>query len=360
MNARLDLRHRPLLTALLALVAAVAPTAFAAIGEAPSTILDALKSYQPSATEQGYTAGDGFHFSVASASGVATGVSGEGTLDDANVRLMADLLGAASGYGQAIAGPVAQFLRTQLAGFVGQGEVGVGVEEYVLHLTVTGAAPFHLSFRFGPQTVDPSLFPPASHSLGPADASHVIRIFSDFECPFCKRFAEDTMPALKVMMVARHDVRLEFHDYPLQSIHPNAMSAAEAAECVTAANDPAAFWTYHDALFAQQSSWAQLPDPVASLVGIAAAAGLKTGGVAACIREGTYQGRVEKAYRAAAADLHLDGTPTLFVDNLKVGDYTKLDSFTRLLALSDALRASSQAGGQAGGGSAPSAGGSGR
>jgi len=348
-------RLRRLLPPLVAALAALLPVAFASIGEAPSTIMDALKSYQPAPADGGFTAASGFHFQVDSASNIAVAVSGKGSLNDANVRFAGDLIGAATGYGQGIAGPAAQFFRTQAANYAGKGPTAVGVEEYVLHLTVTGQAPYDVSFTLQPQTVDPSLFPATDHSYGPKDAKHVVRIFSDFECPFCKRFAEDVMPQLKTVLLGKGDVRVEFHYFPLKSIHPNAMSAAEAAECVTAANDPAAFWTYHDALFASQSDWAALQDPVDALVKVAADAGLKTDGVATCIRDGTYSNTVEKAYQAATQGLQLSGTPTIFVDDLKVGDYTKLASFTRLFTLSDALRASA-GGASAGGNSAGTAG----
>ncbi|HKI57946.1 MAG TPA: DsbA family protein [Trueperaceae bacterium] len=356
MTARPHARSRRLSLPALLTLAALLPVAFASIGEAPSTIVDALASYQPVAAGGGFTAGSGFRFQVESASDIAVAVSGEGDLNDANVRFVSDLIGAASGYGQGIAAPAAQFLRTRAGDYAGKGPTAVGVEEFVLHLTVTGDAPYHLGFTLKPQTVDPSLFPPATHSRGPEDARHVIRVFSDFQCPFCKRFAEEVMPELQAKVLDQGDVRFEFHDFPLTSIHPNAMTAAEAAECVTAANDPAAFWTYHDALFASQSDWANLPDPVDALVTVAADAGLKTDGVSGCVRNGTYSDSLAQALQAAGQGLHLTGTPTIFVDDLKVGDYTKMASYTRLFALSDALR--SEAPAASGGGAAPASSGS--
>ncbi|MEJ2666863.1 MAG: thioredoxin domain-containing protein [Deinococcales bacterium] len=357
MNARRDFGWRMLLPSLLVTLAALLPAAFASIGEAPSTIMSALASYQPAPANGGFTAGSGFHFQIASAKDIAIAVSGEGTLNDANVRFVSDLIGAATGYGQGIAGPAAQFFRSQAASLAGKGPSAVGVEEYVLHLTVTGEAPYHLSFTLQPQTVDPSKFPPATHSFGPADAKHVIRVFSDFECPYCARFADTVMPKLKAQLISKGDIRFEYHDFPLTSIHPNAMAASEAAECVIAANDPAAFWTYHDALFANQASWVQLSDPVDALVSLAAKAGLKVDGVAACIRNGTYKSKIEAGLRAAATDLHISGTPTVFVDDLKVGNYTDVASYVRLLTLSDALRASGAGSTGAAGATTPPGGG---
>lgn len=357
MNARREFRRHVVVPSLFVALAAALPAALASIGEAPSTIVTALASYQPAPADGGFTAGSGFQFKIASSEDIAIAVSGEGFLNEANVGFVSDLIGAATGYGPAIAGPAAQFFRTQAAGLVGKGPSSVGVEEYVLHLTVTGEAPYHLSFTLQPQTVDPSMFPPATHSFGPANAKHVIRVFSDFECPFCARFADTVMPQLKAQVLSKGDIRFEYHDFPLTSIHPNAMTASEAAECVTAANDPAAFWTYHDALFANQSSWVQLSDPVDALVSLAAKSGLKVDGVATCIRSGTFRAKIEQGLRAAATDLNISGTPTVFVDDLKVGDYTSIAGYTRLLTLSDALRASAAGSTGAAGTTAPTGGG---
>jgi len=93
------------------------------------------------------------------------------------------------------------------------------------------------------------------------------------------------------------------------------------------------------------------------LVSLAAKAGLKVDGVAACIRNGTYKSKIEAGLRAAATDLHISGTPTVFVDDLKVGNYTDVASYVRLLTLSDALRASGAGSTGAAGATTPPGGG---
>lgn len=340
MNARFSTRHLTRLAPLLAAALALLPAASASIGEAPSTILTALQSYHPAPAQGGFTAASGFQFQIASSTDVAIAVSGSGDMNDANVTFVSDLIGAATGYGQGIAQPAAQFFRSRLADLAGKGPTAIGVEEYVLNLTVTGSSPYHLDFTLKPDLVDPSTFPPANHSLGPADAKHVIREFSDLQCPFCARFDTQTLPKIKAQLLSSGNVRFEFHYFPLKTIHPNAMTAAEAAECVTAANDPAAFWTYQNAVFTDQDTWAGLSDPVPTLIQIATRAGLRTDGVATCIQDGTYKSRIDRAYQIATTTLHLTGTPTLFVDGLKVGDYTQLATYERLIKLSNALRAS--------------------
>lgn len=89
-------------------------------------------------------------------------------------------------------------------------------------------------------------------SWGPEDATVVIEAFSDFECPYCKKFAEDTLPQLREQYGDK--VRFVARDLPLASIHPVATSAAEAAGC---AHEQGVYWEYHDLLYANQDTLAE-------------------------------------------------------------------------------------------------------
>jgi protein-disulfide isomerase len=86
-------------------------------------------------------------------------------------------------------------------------------------------------------------------SRGPATAPVVIQIFSDFQCPFCKR-VEPTLADLERDF--KGSLRIVWRHLPLP-FHAHAQLAAEASEEVLAQKGPAAFWAYHDALFAAQS-----------------------------------------------------------------------------------------------------------
>src|SRR5215471_2333024 len=80
-------------------------------------------------------------------------------------------------------------------------------------------------------------------SKGPADARVTIIEFSDFQCPYCQR-AVSTMK--QVLEKYPSDVRLVYRHLPLESIHPFARGAAEAAVC---ADQQGQFWAFHDKLF---------------------------------------------------------------------------------------------------------------
>jgi protein-disulfide isomerase len=86
-------------------------------------------------------------------------------------------------------------------------------------------------------------------SLGDPNAPVTIIEFSDFQCPYCRRFWEQTLPQLKSEYIDTGKVRLVYRDYPLSTIHPGALPAAMAAGC---ANEQGKFWEYHDQIFEEQ------------------------------------------------------------------------------------------------------------
>jgi len=86
---------------------------------------------------------------------------------------------------------------------------------------------------------------------GPKDAKVVLIEFSDFQCPFCARFSRDTIPQVQTDYVDTGKIKYVFADFPLESIHPYAFKAAEAASC---AGEQGEFWKMHDQLFANQKA----------------------------------------------------------------------------------------------------------
>lgn len=321
------------------ILAALVPIAFAQLGNDPEGVVAELQSYAPTAVEGGYVAANEFQFSLSVSEGVTIAVEGTGVLTDANVRFLGALIGAASGYGDGISGPVADFFRTNGADLAGRGEVPIEVMEYVMFVDVIGDPPGEVTVRFEPQRIDPGRFPEAAHAIGPDDARYVVREFSDFQCPFCARYALEILPYVREALLARGDVRFELHHYPLKSIHPNAVVAAEASECVAEEGGEEAFWAFHDALFERQAGWSQVPDPVDTFVAMAAELELPTAALATCLRTGRHGDVVEAAYQVASRDLMLTGTPTVFVNGLKLGDYGDVDTYERLMRLGDAIDA---------------------
>jgi len=97
----------------------------------------------------------------------------------------------------------------------------------------------------------PLLIPKAPIAIGQAarlgrDTARVgVLVFSDFECPYCARFATSTLPGLKTKYLDTGKVQLVFKHLPLPN-HSRAQRAAEAAEC---ARRQGRFWDVHDFFF---------------------------------------------------------------------------------------------------------------
>jgi protein-disulfide isomerase len=93
----------------------------------------------------------------------------------------------------------------------------------------------------------------SGHRIGPSDAPVTIVVFSDFQCPFCARFATQVLPALQKSFPGK--VTMLFRHWPLSG-HQWAYPAARAAEC---AADQGRFEQFHNAVFASQSALGTKP-----------------------------------------------------------------------------------------------------
>lgn len=143
--------------------------------------------------------------------------------------------------------------------------------------------------------------------LGSVNAPITIIEFSDFQCPYCARFVNETMVLIKENYIDTGIVKLVFRDYPLSS-HSAAAPAAVAAECVGNFGDEA-FFKMHDALFAD-SSWTQSDDPKTAVIEVAKGIGYD---VASCVMNGDTLQEVGDDF-AAARTYGVTGTPSFFVN----------------------------------------------
>lgn len=113
---------------------------------------------------------------------------------------------------------------------------------------------------------------------GNPDASVVVAEFSDFQCPACAKFVQETEPQLKAAYVDPGKVLWVFKHLPLRT-HPQAPLAAAAAEC---AGDQGKFWEMHDQLYQTMDSWA-VTDAEPALIQVAEAVGLDAQAFTACL-----------------------------------------------------------------------------
>jgi len=152
---------------------------------------------------------------------------------------------------------------------------------------------------------------------GDPDAPVTIIEFSDFQCPFCKRFYEQTLGAIEDEYISTGKVKFVFRDLPLSSIHPNAMGAHIAAEC---ADEQGKFWEYHDMLFEKQSEWARLGGDsyTPQLIQYATTLGLEESSFESCLSSDKILDEI-KADLLAAKNLRTTGTPGFWIGNEKAG-----------------------------------------
>lgn len=148
---------------------------------------------------------------------------------------------------------------------------------------------------------------------GDPNAPMTIVAFSDFQCPYCARFAVQTLPTLLQEYVDNGKAKLVFKDFPLESIHPNAEKAAEATRCVRELAGDDAYWAMHDKLFAVQANWGSLPNPADTFATYAAEQGADKAAFGECLSSGRYQEAVQ-ADLAEGLNLGVQGTPTFFLD----------------------------------------------
>ncbi|MEK6850254.1 MAG: DsbA family protein [Nanoarchaeota archaeon] len=89
--------------------------------------------------------------------------------------------------------------------------------------------------------------------LGDKNAPVTIIEFSDYQCPFCRKFWTDTLPSIKKDYIDIGKVKFIYRDFPL-GFHPNAEPAAEAAECAReVGKGDVAYFKMHDKIFEEQN-----------------------------------------------------------------------------------------------------------
>ncbi|HEX2451511.1 MAG TPA: thioredoxin domain-containing protein [Gemmatimonadales bacterium] len=152
--------------------------------------------------------------------------------------------------------------------------------------------------------------PLASRSKGSAGAPVTVYEMSDFQCPYCRKHALEVFPALEKEFVQTGRVRWVFINFPLVSIHANAVPAAELAMCAARMGK---FWPVHDLLFQHQETWAPLKEPGPFLLSLADSVKLPRASVTKCLESevarAEIQADAEGSQRSGASS-----TPTFYIE----------------------------------------------
>lgn len=160
---------------------------------------------------------------------------------------------------------------------------------------------------------------------GNANAPVTIVEFSDFQCPFCAKFYEETYPLLVNQYINTGKVKLVFRDFPLTSIHLDALKAAEAAECARLQGGDVTYFKYHDKLFENQEAL-----DVESLKSYARQLGLKTADFNTCLDSGNMEAEV-KADLQDGANYGVTGTPAFFINGRLLSGAYPFEEFKKII-----------------------------
>lgn len=212
-----------------------------------------------------------------------------------------------------LAGTPFEQIRNQLASNLKQQRIEIARREYIARLRQEA----DVSVMLQPPRLEVGFDP--ARTLGNPNAPVTIVEFSDFQCPYCKS-ASITMKA--VLDKYKDNVRLAFRDFPLSSIHPQAMRAAEAGRC---AADQGKFWAYHDLLFGNQG---KLTNP--DLSEYARSLGLDMKQFESCLLDGKFVGRVEEDVKAGM-QAGVSGTPGFFINGVFVNGAQPLSAFENMI-----------------------------
>ena len=167
----------------------------------------------------------------------------------------------------------------------------------------------------------------STRTRGSATAPITVYEMSDFQCPYCRRFSLETFPTLEREYVVTGKVRWVFVNFPLTSLHSNAVPAAETALC---AAKQGAFWPVHDLLFQYQNTWAPLKEPAAFFISLADSAQLSKPKLLECVRSPATRAEVrveaEGAERSGASS-----TPTFYIEGGLLAGAHPVEVFRQVL-----------------------------
>jgi len=171
------------------------------------------------------------------------------------------------------------------------------------------------------------------HIYGNTDAVVSLIEYSDFECPYCKRFHPT---AKELVDQSEGKVNLVYRHFPLGFHNPGAQKQAEASECVAELGGNDAFWAFTDAIYERTSSGGD-GFPLDQLAPLAAEIGVDKAKFQECYESGKYAEHV-KQDMAEGVQAGVSGTPGNILLNNKTGEALLRAGAQPLGAMQEAVR----------------------
>jgi protein-disulfide isomerase len=154
-------------------------------------------------------------------------------------------------------------------------------------------------------------------TLGSSDAPVTIVEFSDYGCPFCKKFHAQTFSQIKKQYIENDKVEYRYKHRPVTKLHPQAKTQAIAAQCVYSLQGDEAFFDYTNRLFQNQKQ-AKTKE---ALINLAEKTEVNTDTFSSCLANKETQAKVE-ADNSLALQKGMKGTPTFAIGTVEDGEFT--------------------------------------
>jgi len=173
-------------------------------------------------------------------------------------------------------------------------------------------APQEISRYDVPEDDDPA--------YGPPDAPITIIEFSDYECPYCRKWHLEVWPRLKAAYPDQ--IRLVYRDFPLTSIHANAIPAAIAANC---AGEQGQYWEFNELLFSMKYNLG-----ASAYQSYAEELGLNMQDFQECVTSDRQNQEIQADFEFAT-NIGVRSTPTFFVNGIPVVGAQPFEVFQQLI-----------------------------
>lgn len=180
--------------------------------------------------------------------------------------------------------------------------------------------------------VTPAALPEAQGlSLGTPDAAVTIDVFEDFQCSACLRYTENTEPLVIENLVSTGQARYVFHNYPFldgngAGSQGESDQAASAAMC---ANEQDKFWDMHSILYTNWNGENSGNFSDRRLQAMAESIGLDMDAFNSCFAATTYEDDIQADFDLGK-EMGVSGTPTVFVNGVRVGAPNQVPSYQEI------------------------------
>lgn len=167
--------------------------------------------------------------------------------------------------------------------------------------------------------------------LGDINAPVTLVEYSDYQCPYCRKYFQETYEKIKTNYVEKGLVKIIFKDFPLTG-HPDGFVASNAAECVREQTNDPTYFAYHDAVFKSQGSFdlGTVPIPKETLIAAATDLGVEAKQFEKCFDSNKYENEII-ADIFAGEENKVEATPTFIINGVTIAGAYPYEKFEEVI-----------------------------